>query len=118
MSKPFFAYRYGITRNVLLVGPYAIKIPVFCNWENFLCGLLGNMQEVTFSGMPRVCPIVFHIPFGFLAVMKRAKEMTYNESLDNWEEMERIVELGIPVELKHSSFGWLNGILVAIDYGS
>lgn len=114
--------RNGVTREVLLVGDYAIKIPkLIYGWRYFLQGLMANMQELDFSktGWPELCPIVFAIPGGWLTVMRRARVMTEAEWLKF--DADRFCNNGahiIPAEPKHDSFGWLHGKVVAIDYGS
>ena len=113
--------RRGCMRIVFLVGPYAIKIPTNDTWRLFLRGLLGNMQEVTFSlcGWEELCPVVFSVRGGWLIVMPRCRPLTRDEwfSLDfkNFREKE---DRCIPVEEKMDSFGVLDGRIVAVDYGS
>ena len=114
--------RDGITREVFLIGQYAVKIPKMTyGWQKFLCGLLANMQEVTFSkaGWPELCPVVFSIPGGWLIVMKRARPLTDQE----WWGFDpnTFVEPGeyvVPAETKRDSFGILDGRIVAVDYGN
>lgn len=108
----------GATRTVFLLGGLAFKFPTFYSWENFLYGLLGNMQETRFSqlGWEQLCPVVFSINFGLLVVMKRAMLLTDIEfSNMNYNDF---IKVGVPVENKQCSFGWLNGRIVAVDYGS
>lgn len=111
----------GATRYVLLTKTYAFKIPYLGRWKNFLLGLLSNMQEVEFNTMmdERLCPIVFHIPGGFLTVMPRCEELTDKEWMEFSTHLqdESIMKLRF-VETKKSSYGKLNGIIVAVDYGS
>jgi len=113
--------RTGCTRIVILFGNYAIKLPCLDEWRLFLHGLLANMQERRFSkeGWPELCPVVFSAPGGWLLIMKRAKEMTNQEfeTFDSraWSDRGDYI---IPVEHKSNSFGWLNGEIVAIDYGN
>jgi hypothetical protein len=114
--------RKGATREVFLVGRFAIKVPrMVYGWPMFLKGLLANMQEVDFSktGWPELCPVVFSLPGGWLIVMRRAQPI----SRDYWaffdpekfcEKEDRI----IPAEHKLDSFGWLDGRVVAVDYGN
>lgn len=110
----------GCTRFVLLIGSKAIKIPRFdYGWAQSLRGLLANMQEVEFSPIdPRACPITFHIPGGWLLVMKRCEPI----SDEQWQTINNScpgVWMPIPVERrKRDSFGVLNGQVVAVDYGS
>lgn len=115
---------YGCTRTVLLLGPYAFKFPAMVEWRLFLLGLLANMQERIFSrmGRPELCPVLFSLPGGWLVVMRRAKVLTDNEFLDISEnDMQEFInqpDYIVPAELKSDSFGWLDGKLVAVDYGN
>lgn len=111
----------GCTRFVILTGSYAIKIPQFkYEWRHFLLGLLANMQEATFSKTkwPELCPVTFSVPGGWLIVMRRARRMTRDEwdSFDP-DKFRFQKEYTVPVEAKLDSFGWLDGRVVAIDYG-
>lgn len=125
-TAPFLATsNLGVSRYVLLVGRWAVKIPrVNYGWRLFLQGLLCNMQERAFSfmGSPRLCPVVFAAPGGWLVVMRRVRVMTEVEFMefDIQEWWDEVVESGFwpPVEKKSDSFGWLDGKVVAIDYGS
>jgi hypothetical protein len=110
----------GATRHVLLTQKWAIKTPRITHWRAFLNGLLANDQEVTFSKMrdARMCSVVFRLPLSFVIVMPRCRTLTVDEhqrfvtnKLQLWD--------GVPVEvIKPDSFAWLNGNVVAIDYGS
>ena len=111
----------GVTRRVLLVGGYAFKIPNPAEWRLFLLGLLANMQESQFSklGWPELCPVVWSLPMGFLVVMRRARVLTADEA--KAANLARFVDqpnYTVPAELKADSFGYLNGRLVAVDYGN
>lgn len=111
----------GATRNVLLAGRFAFKFPSCRSWRLFLNGLLGNMQEAEFAraGWPKLCPVVFSLPYGFLTVMRRAEPLPDDvwRGLDvqAWASEEGHT---IPVEPKQDSFGVLDGRIVAVDYGS
>lgn len=112
---------YGVTRQVLLIGGLAIKIPRLTEWRLFLLGLLANMQERLFSrtGWPELCPVLFSTPGGWLVVMKRARLMTDAEFDDM--DMKAWVDRGeytVPAELKSDSFGYIGDQLVAVDYGN
>ena len=114
--------RTGSTRWVLLIGKLAFKIPSLHSWKNFLFGLLANMQEVEFNKCKemkhKLCPIKFYLPLGILVVMPRVRILKKDELPkkalkkfcfdDNFK---------IPSELKHDSFGYFKGKLVAVDYG-
>lgn len=111
----------GVTRHVLLVGSVAIKVPRVSEWRLFLLGLLANMQEAIFSKTrwPELCPVLWHVPGGWLVVMRRARVLTDDEfaalDLESWVDRGDYV---IPAEVKPDSFGYLDGQLVAVDYGN
>lgn len=112
----------GSTRWVILTKRYAVKVPSLYSWTNFLWGLLANMQEVRFSKVEafsdKVCPVLFSIPLGFLLIMPKVKILTGPEFLAFNAEGFLMCEEGfIPAEIKRDSFGWLDGRIVAIDYG-
>lgn len=115
---------FGTHRTVYLVGRWAIKRPVFVEWRLFLLGLLANMQEAWFSRMqwPELCPVVFACWGGFFIVMRRAERLSRSD-FESFSEMKYLSfidrqEYRVPVENKLDSFGWLDGRIVAVDYGS
>jgi hypothetical protein len=111
----------GVTRHVVLLGTWAVKVPALWSWRLFLCGLLANMQERSFSacGWPELCPVVWSAPGGWLLVMRRVRVMTDDEfeQFDAKTFCENETRI-IPAEHKSNSFGWLDGRVVAIDYGT
>lgn len=112
---------YGTTRTTVLIGEFAFKAPALTTWKLFLLGLLGNTQEKQFSSLKWdcLCPVTFSIIGGFLLVMPRVQPLTREEfesfDFDSWAEDNQTFAL---VENKLDSFGWYNGRLVAVDYGS
>lgn len=119
----FLEYKQGCTRQVLLIGKYALKLPSFFSWENFLRGLLGNIQETmlfrlwTKNGVKEHCPIILSFPGGFLNIMPRTKEL--NDSEFKTVDYKALCDkLGYIPEYKSNSFGWLDGRVVCFDYGS
>ena len=79
------------------------------------------MHEVTFSktGWPEFCPVLFHLLFGILVIMPRVRVMTDDEfDCFNYPEFIHQNDYYVPVEAKADSFGWLDGKVVAIDYGN
>jgi hypothetical protein len=123
--NPFQLKSSGVTRYVVLVGRLAIKVPrLDYGWRLFLCGLLANMQEREFSwtGWPELCPVVASLPGGWLVIMRRARLFTDAEfdrfDMKAWGELAEREDRVIPVEAKSDSFGWLDGRVVAIDYGT
>lgn len=112
----------GTTRVVILTSKYAFKFPAIYSWRLFLHGLLANMQETDFwcqLKSYKLCPVLFSLPLGFLVVMPRATVFT-NKNFEYFCYETFVNELGwiIPVENKRDSFGFINGQIVAIDYGS
>lgn len=111
----------GCTRHVLLVGRWAVKVPALWSWKLFLCGLLANMQERTFAacGWPELCPVVWSIPGGWVVVMRRARVLTDAEfAAFDAPTFCQCEDRLVPAELKANSFGWLDGRIVAVDYGT
>ena len=112
--------RKGCTRIVFIFDKFVIKLPNIVFYRLFLCGLLANMQEAQFgrSNLEGFCPVLFAFPGGWFLVAKRATEMTVEQFLnfDAKAFCERDTYY-IPAEHKACSFGYLNGKVVAIDYG-
>lgn len=114
---------HGSARVVLLIGPWAFKLPTYVEWRLFLRGLLANMQERQLWRFLRddsaLCPVHFALPGGWLIVMPRAEALTDEEFLDL--PVEDFLDRGdwvVPAERKTDSFGWWRGRLVAVDYGN
>jgi hypothetical protein len=108
----------GRNRVVVLTRRHAYKLPTPTSWPDFLFGLLNNMNEARRGkrGQQGYCPVVFALPGGWLTVMLRARPMLPAE----WEGFDAKAfcsRLGIKAEHKPCSFGWLNGRIVAVDYG-
>lgn len=124
--------RNGISREVILTKRYAYKFPKLrYGWKQFLHGLLANMQERSFAkaGWPELCPVVWSIPGGWLIVMRRAEPISEDDwQVLGWESahprdvlepwISRSSNYVIPAERKPDSFGWLDGQIVAVDYGN
>lgn len=115
----------GATRCVILTEKYAIKLPRIKTFQAFLWGLLGNLQEKTFSRTkhPKLCPVLFSVPLGFCNVMPKAVPITEEQyvSMDmmtfaQWNE-DDADEGYLPTEGKQSCIGLLNGQIVIVDYG-
>jgi hypothetical protein len=115
----------GVTRLVILTRHHAIKIPRFWwygrfRWETFLWGLLANMQErrIAAGNIPEVCPVRWSIPGGWLLVMPRCAPLEREMTAEEYEAFVDHPGYRVPAENKPDSFGYLNGRLVAVDYGS
>jgi hypothetical protein len=121
---------HGATRTVLLVGKYAIKFPSLYSWQMFLLGLLGNIQERRWwktgwaEARLKLCPVLIADRWGFILIMPRCELLAGSPDEAAMSEQEHraftTLEAGgcLPVENKRSSFGYLNGRLVAVDFGS
>lgn len=71
------ATRRGVSRTVLLIGPWAVKLPSFRHGPvYFVYGLLGNLLEAerwALSRHKRLAPVLWCAPLGALLVMRRAR---------------------------------------------
>ena len=117
----------GITRAVLLVGAYAIKVPrVRYGWSKFLYGLLSNMTEARFTSLAghfSLAPTVFAIPGGWLNVQRRCLPLTDEQ----WTHLEGLCRPdadfgpaywnGMSCDFKRDNFGTLDGKVVLLDFG-
>lgn len=119
---------------MVLTRNYAFKFPrIWTRWIQieakphgygkfyaFVCGLKANIVEYAWSksNHAKLCPILWHIPFGLLNVMPRCTPVDEADLRllieTNWWN----TSIGtMPVEEKCSSFGRLKGKFVAVDYG-
>lgn len=125
----------GTTRTVILVKQKAFKFPrpkKGNRWGCFLEGLLANRREADLGtlGFSQLCPVLFHIPGGWLTVMGRADPLPK----EIWDRMNiKDFMLGVNsnnidheyfdgispdlVEDKIDSFGIYRDRIVAVDYG-
>ncbi len=119
----------GATRHVILWRNYAIKYPNPHSWRTFLQGVLANEQERTWSEFLmgktwKFAPVLWSSWGCFVIVMRRCRPVTRKDYTAGRmpKLMSKYVQiddnLSIPCELKEDSFGWLDGNLVCLDYGS
>lgn len=132
----------GVTRWVLLTKKYAIKFPSLYSYRHFLQGILGNEQECfwyrNFKWTKKLCPVLWKSWGYFVIIMPKVRVMTDEEATQEWGwKYERSATLEcfetpldkflkieegedsiFPAEKKSDSFGWLDGRIVIIDYGS
>lgn len=127
-------WQRGVTRECFLIGTWAVKLPSLYDWRNFLQGVLANMQEREMATLrtPELCPILFSTPGGWLVVMRRARALSDAEwtrfraqfgpdrhprdPVKPW--INPAQDYFVPVEMKRDSFGILDGMIVAVDYGN
>ena len=107
------------------------KIPRLGSWKEFVQGMLSNMTEGQWKdhGNKRLCPISYSNRFGLLVVMDRARPVMHEGLF--WVELEslyadvdsdkespcRLSRHFFNYDVKPSNFGYIDGVLVKIDYG-
>ena len=114
-----FAVHHGMTRTVLLVGRWAIKLPSLRSYGDGPAGVLwsvtrgiqANLSEREWSGSPGTCPVVWSAA-GVVNVYPRC-DPVMAEPTD--AEYAATGVLG-PVDKKRQNVGWLAGRLVWVDY--
>jgi hypothetical protein len=123
MHSPFVAVKRGITRSVLLIGNYAIKVPRLKKdpnspipfWRRVIQGLQSNIAERDQRGNPAVAPLVCSVLGGLLQVYVRCKP--YTGVAVRLEDMAKLTrEYGKPIDAKKDNLGYLNGRIVLLDY--
>lgn len=107
--------KHGTSRLVLLIGPYAVKIPHPQRWHGFLYGLIANSNEAKLGrlGEPGLCPVLFSVRGGWLVVMPRCEPLGKAQ----FEALPCAPPARGAVEHKRDSFGLFRGRVVAVDYG-
>jgi hypothetical protein len=116
---------YGTTRAVLSVGLWAFKLGlgkdgVRCNWHE---------ADLYRRSSPRrramLCPVLWCSRPAFISIMRRADSPITQGALDErkavaWLEWDYAGpgDDGHPFEWKPSDWGYLDGRVVAIDYGA
>ena len=120
---------HGSTRITVCILRWAFKVPNFLwGWQTLLRGLLANMNEAESAdpGAPsrqaKLCMAIWSLPGGFLACFPRALALTDAEydalaSEDWFYHHCGGRRYPLPVESKADSWGWVNGRILAIDYG-
>jgi hypothetical protein len=109
--------RVGFNRWVLLTSRRAYKFPALYSWRAFLYGLLNNLNEAQQGrGKRAACPVLWRLPLGFLNVMPRATPLEQRQ-FETLDVAEFCKAHSLVVEPKLDSFGVLNGLIVAVDYG-
>lgn len=107
------------------------KIPRLGSWKQFVQGMLSNITEGQWKdyGNRRLCPITYSNRFGLLVVMERAKpvmheglfwvelEKLYTEVDSGKESQSRLSREFFDYDASPKNFGYINGVLVKIDYG-
>lgn len=110
--------RRGITRAVLLVGPWAIKVPSLranglsargVMWS-MSRGVSANLSEISWTGSPGTCPVRWSLA-GLVNVYPRLEHVDPALEVD----YDAIGFLG-PADRKPENLGWLDGQVVYVDF--
>lgn len=129
------AFHYGITRNVFLIGRYAIKIPRISNHLHFLQGCYSNWSERRFckhtksgdyetrSCYNMVAPSLWCSWFGIVQIQRRCIPLDPNPMSHKSITRPFLKKhFGrVCTDIKHDNFGWLEidgceSVLVCLDY--
>jgi len=111
----------GITRIVILIGDYAIKMPNFLHdHHHFLVGCECNWKERKWTKSckhsldfySKLSPTLFCSLFGLMSIQLRCKPL--DRSLT---DKEVAYFQDVTTDVKSDNFGYLNGLLVCFDYG-
>jgi hypothetical protein len=113
--------RTGISRTVILVGRYAVKIPATRRgtgalgtrgriWS-FAHGILANLSEQEWSDTPGVCPVLYGFA-GLVNVYPRCEPVTIQHEQVDYDAIGFLGEC----DRKPDNVGWLNGRMVWVDY--
>jgi hypothetical protein len=111
-----------MTRMVVCIGPYAIKLPrVSWGVYYFVKGWLDNLTEARisdqFKNTPKwselVCPVRRSL-CGLILIMDRASPITKDRYKTINKQLEAYKD--ITSDLKPDNFGELNGRIVLVDY--
>lgn len=118
--------RTGVTRLVFVFKRVVVKIPKPTIWNHFLRGILSNINEHrtwkwnsgNFNEGRQIllCPVLWCSWGGWILIMKRAEPI-------NREDWSRITDISsykqhFGGDDTMSNYGWLDGVLVKLDYGS
>lgn len=110
----------GQTRLVILTKNYAIKLPNFLkSYRQFLYGLVSNLQELNYQHKsPYLLPVQWSSYFGIVLVFKRVKPLNMMLSKIEFNKIVGTLHGYPKIDFKLDSFGFLNGQVYIIDYGT
>lgn len=112
--------RRGICRTVLLVGPWAVKVPSLRANGNgamgvvwSICrGILANQSERSWTGWEGLCPVRWSLA-GLINIYPRCEPVTDYDG--DYAEVCTMVPTSM-ADRKPENLGRLNGRLVWVDY--
>lgn len=121
-SKEPFINKKGCTRWVICIDNVAFKFPALTNWRMFNLGRKANIKEWERSWLSdqriSYAKTLLCVRGGLLNIQQRAKMFSRSEWLDRAGDIIIVKDVMFPhVEMKMDSFGYINGKIVAVDYG-
>lgn len=121
--------RRGISRTVILIGKYAIKVPSLRThgdgirgsiWS-FARGVVANHSEITWYqyDVKNLCPILWHGLFGLVIVMPRCEQYIVDDKTEEKMYTGDFCPVDFDILItdnKPENYGILNGNVVMVDY--
>lgn len=110
--------RYGLSRMVILIGSYAIKIPNPFNGDGlFVTGMIGNILERSrwkeCNKHPMVAEQLYCFPLGLFAIMRRYDDMGGEITQEEYESMPFL-----NIDIKRNNFARTTKGIIVLDYGN
>lgn len=115
----------GYSRFVLLIGPYAIKVPYFrWGWFKVVSAVYMNLKEVQIYNyvarqhpehLRYLCPVVRPLLGGLLLVMRRAETGLCEQDISTVYRL-RIRAARLHADDKCENYGRIDGRIVKLDY--
>lgn len=114
----FKLIRSGITRDVILINKYAIKIPTIKYGIRFFAlGWLSNIQEFEMSKddywiKKSINPTIFSF-IGLFNIQKRVEILDRELNKEEYNKIKKIT-----IDIKPDNCGYINNIFVIVDYAN
>ena len=112
----------GTTRVALCIGRYALKFARSHRGRDANRRERVEWDRATPGRRQILCPMLWSAPYGLLYVMRRAVPLTREQQLflldsDGFPDWDYVPGgPGEPFEYKESDWGYVDGLLVALDY--
>lgn len=117
------ALSHGLTREVLLVGRWAVKVPTLRHgWRQAVLGALANVNERDLSaaahGDPGLAAVVWASPMALVVVQERVAPVRGVMSAEDRMALPLRDFCGMPGADSHGIGRRDDGTLVCFDYGA